>query len=592
MSHPHAHLREAILPGEDQVFRSTLVRLGDVASPKAMLKGGFAMRMSELFLRAVKKYGVNTCYGIVGGEAEAIQFPDHNDFPEFFLTRHEFTAGVAAEVSGRLAGIPSMCWVTYAPGLTNAATGLCSAILDRSPSLFASAQVPSPQINFNITHQCIDNVKFAGTLAKSAVEVRNLQDLATHLPAILGTAVSGLPGPVYISLPLDFLKSEISDTEALEFLASCHPSPTTTERDADRNMLRAVAGEIDASKYPLIVIGNQPIRHQAVKQVRDFVDRIQAPVICSLAAKGVVPETHPLFLTAANKYLDGVYNDDIIKPLFEETDLLVLIGYDYGEDLKPSLWEDGKRTVVLNSVDVPCENIFNPNVKCIGDLDTTLTYLTTTVARRAGLSPTHKHLKSVLDRRGLGGTSHGLTDVPAIVSTISEALGEDGFLCSDVGLHKQYAGLLARTVKPNHFLCSNVCGSFGFGLPAAIATQVNNPDSRVAVICGDGGFHSGSQDLETVVRYNLPIVTVVLNDSSFGLIRYYESLSGVPHATNLTEFGRVDFSLLAKANGMHAEVITDESGLAATLERAFGCNRPCLIEVPTQYSYRMKQHIA
>jgi len=141
-------------------------------------------------------------------------------------------------------------------------------------------------------------------------------------------------------------------------------------------------------------------------------------------------------------------------------------------------------------------------------------------------------------------------------------------------------------------LCSKICGSFGLGLPAAIANQLQFPDSRVALICGDGGFHSSIQDLETIVRYNIPIVIIVLNDSSFGLIRYYETLSGRGHCATMKEFVSVDFALLAKANGMASEGLESENNLALALERAFKARKPFLIEIPTIYSYEMRRQVA
>lgn len=236
--------------------------------------------------------------------------------------------------------------------------------------------------------------------------------------------------------------------------------------------------------------------------------------------------------------------------------------------------------------------VFEPDLACIGDFGVITDYLLHATPSWKGLSPKHVALKTIIDRRRINNLPEGTTDVSLVLESLSHTLGEDGFLCSDVGLHKQYAGLLARTCKPNHFLCSNVCGTFGFGLPAAMAAQLKFPDSRVALICGDGGFHSGSQDLETIVRYNLPVVIVVLNDSSFGLIHYYETLSERGHCANMTEFGSVDFALLAKANGMESECLKNENNLSLVLERAFEARKPFLIEIPTIYSYEMRRHMA
>ncbi|MGL9750304.1 MAG: thiamine pyrophosphate-binding protein [Symbiopectobacterium sp.] len=112
------------------------------------------MQFDELFLKAMSGMGLKKCFGIIGSEAQAISF-DKAFGIRFYLTRHEFSAGIMADVAGRLTGMPHMCWATFGPGLTNMATGVCSAMLDRSPMLACSAQIPRPQIRFNLTHQCI-----------------------------------------------------------------------------------------------------------------------------------------------------------------------------------------------------------------------------------------------------------------------------------------------------------------------------------------------------------------------------------------------------------------------------------------------------
>ncbi|MDE9433521.1 hypothetical protein KKI95_05885 [Xenorhabdus bovienii] len=175
------------------------------------------MKFDELFLRTLVNQGVTKCFGIVGGEAEAIRFSNQIGI-EFFLTRHEFTAGIMADVFGRFTGKPQMCWSTFGPGLTNMATGVCSGILDRSPMIAASAQIPREQIKYNLTHQCIDNVSFMEPITKLSFQIENIQDIRQKIPSAIKKAVDELPGPVYMSIPVDILKQEVSAQEAAYIL--------------------------------------------------------------------------------------------------------------------------------------------------------------------------------------------------------------------------------------------------------------------------------------------------------------------------------------------------------------------------------------
>jgi acetolactate synthase-1/2/3 large subunit/N2-(2-carboxyethyl)arginine synthase len=176
--------------------------------------------------------------------------------------------------------------------------------------------------------------------------------------------------------------------------------------------------------------------------------------------------------------------------------------------------------------------------------------------------------------------------VPAIVRSVRDIIGPEGILCSDIGLHKQYAGLFSDTFHPNTFMCSNGCGSFGFGLPAAMGAKLAMPDRRVAVICGDGGFHSTSHDLETAVRYSLPIVVVLLKDNSYGLIKYYQLTDQDSVESNSVDFGDVNFCKLAEANGWESSFVTGRKMLEEKMSQAFERNRPTLLELPVRYQYK------
>lgn len=295
----------------------------------------------------------------------------------FYLTRHEFAAGIMADVAGRLTGMPHMCWATFGPGLTNMATGVCSAMLDRSPMLPCSAQIPRPQIRFNLTHQCIDNVGLMASITNSSLQLEKEEELASHVQTALQRTLDGLPGPAYLSIPLDLLKTDVPDREALDILQAVQPLIRRKRiKPARADIIRA-AQCITNATHPMIVIDNQVvIRDNAQASVCRLAQQINAPIICSLAAKGAIPNDYPQFLTAANKYLDSVYRTSVLHSLFEGVDLMILIGYDFGEDLKPVLWGNDKPTLVINSVDVPMGDIFQPYILCLGNITRSLDQLT------------------------------------------------------------------------------------------------------------------------------------------------------------------------------------------------------------------------
>jgi len=543
------------------------------------------MKGSKFFLKTASKLGIENIFGIVGGEAQAIQFDEEKDI-QFYLTRHEFVAGVMADVYSRITNKPQMCYSTFGPGLTNLSTGVCSAILDRSPVLVVSAQIPRAEVCFNQTHQCIDNVAFMKTLTKYAVEIESLNDIPKILTEALSIAISDIPGPVYISFPLDLMKETIADELVDKLLVNLQPIKRTEPRIPDYKTLDGIIEQINAAQHPLIIAGNQVIREDCSLRLMEFAIKNNIPVISTLASKGVMPENHPLFITPGNKYIDEIYQQPLTAKIFKDCDLILLIGYDFGEDLKPSLWKNQIKAIVINAFYNDMGKVYQPDFLYLGNLKASLDYLNKANMHIKTLTDSIKEAKEIFNHRMVCDQANS-TVIASIIKTVRNALGETGILCSDIGLHKQYAGLLSMTYSPNTFICSNVCGTFGFGLPAGLGAKLAKPTEKVCVICGDGGFHSTSQDLETAVRYNIPIVIIVLKDNAFGLIKYYQLLSRDDVFNPSVEFGNVDFVKLAEANGMGACQVTEVENLEKVITHAFESNKPYLIEIPVNYRYKL-----
>lgn len=548
------------------------------------------MRASELFLKTIAKLGVHNIFGIVGGEAQAIQF-DEEKAIKFYLTRHEFAAGIMADVYGRLTNQPQVCYSTFGPGLTNLATGVCSSMLDRSPMLAVSAQIHRPEIRFNQTHQCIDNVNFMRPLTKFSAQIESIDSIPALVHQALEISINRIPGPTYLSFPLDVMLEEVDNKTAQNWLLNLSPLHKRPASVPTEEQIERIVKSLQNAKAPIIVAGNQVIRENACGVLKAFVEKLNIPIMSTLASKGVISEDHPLSITAGNKYLDKIYRKPLITDIFRKCDLIILIGYDYGEDLKPSMWEKNIPTMMINSFYNDMGEVFQPSALIVADLKTILEKLHALPFAQKSLPDTIVNVKRILDKRTILSNDVEMRRITEIIHSIRAALGPSGILCSDIGLHKQYAGLLSKSYQPDTFMCSNVCGTFGFGLPAGLAAKLAKPEKRVCVICGDGGFHSTSQELETAVRYKIPIVIVMLKDDAFGLIKYYQLLDRDDVVHDSVSFGSVDFVKLASANGMHAKQLKDVSQLKSMMEHAFQVDEPMLIEIPIQYNYDLLDEV-
>jgi N2-(2-carboxyethyl)arginine synthase len=548
------------------------------------------MRGAKLFLKAAHRQGITKAFGIIGGEAQAMRF---NEVPglDFYLTRHESCASFMADVYARLTGKPQIAYSTFGPGVTNLATGICSAVLDRSPVLAVSAQIVREERVFNQTHQCIDSKAVMGPMCKFSHEIDSIEEIPEMVTTALKHAKAEVPGPVFLSFPLDLMKGEIDDAKAeklLDKMDSTEPPPPPVPKLAE---LEWLAGEIKKAKRPMALAGNVVIREDACIELQAFLEAWQIPVITTLGSKGVIPESNPLHIGPCNKYLDGILHHPQLDELFKDCDLMLLIGYDFGEDVKPSQWKRNSfvRTLHLGPNPNPMGKVFEPEKMIIGSVKQALPKLTE-MAPKTGRSTDLEMIVRLKDRKMKSGESpiqsYPTIPVPAIIRSVRSVLGPDGILCSDIGLHKQYCGLFSHTEVPNTFMCSNGAGSFGFGLPAGLGAKVAFPERRVAVLCGDGGFHSMSQDLETAVRYNLPIVVVLLKDNAFGLIKYYQLLDTDNINPNAVDFTDINFCKLAEAQGWDSHFITSRSMLEDKMAEGWARNRPTLLELPVRYQYK------
>lgn len=548
------------------------------------------MRGSDLLHKSLLKFGVNRVFGILGREAEVLNF--HHPELQFFLTRHEFTAGVAADAYARVTGRAQACFSTFGPGATNLATGIASACLDRSPMLAMSAQIETEDALHNHVHQCLDQVEIMRPMCKYASELTDPRQIPGEVKKGLEAAYSELMGPSYLSLPVDVLGKEIPDAEGEQLLLRAGEIRREEPRAVDTGDLKAIHELLAKAERPLLIVGNSLVREDAVAEVRAFVEKYQLPTVSSLASKGIIPDDHACGLGAINRYLDQLLKLPLIEEVFAKTDLVVLLGFDLSEDVKPSMWLTGrKKTIVrIGSTRNGAARLVKTDLDIVGSLKQALQALNGPgypVTRRnwaADISRTIRQSKLSL---GNPDYQHYRTiPPPAIVREVRRALGPDGIMCSDIGLHKQYAGLFSETTRPNTFLCSNGLGSFGSGMALAIGAKLACPATKVAAVVGDGGFHSNSQDLEFLARYDLPIVIVMMKDSAYGLIKHYQIRGGQQHDTNLVDFMSVDFVKLAEANGCRGISVKSSRNLGREIDRAFESGEPTLIEVPIRYDHQ------
>ncbi|MGW2227245.1 thiamine pyrophosphate-binding protein [Streptomyces formicae] len=548
---------------------------------------------AHALLRRLHDHGVRTVFGVVGREAASILF-DEADGIDFVLTRHEFTAGVAADVLARISGRPQACWATLGPGMTNLSTGVATSMLDRSPVIALAAQSESHDIFPNDTHQCLDSVAVMRPMTKYAAELQRPDDVTDLVDSAMAAAMTEPVGPSFISLPVDLLGGAV-DTSRPRPRAVLPAKPVGAVEDGWQHAAAEAAELLGSARHPVLVVGAAAIRSGAVSAIRALAERLRLPVITTYIAKGVLPHAHELNYGAVTGYMDGILDFPALDTLFGPADVILTLGYDYAEDLRPSMWQRGvaKTTVRVSPTANPVPRVYRPDVDAVTDV---LTFVEHLDRATAGLAPKVAHdITPLRDRIAefLADPHHyddGLR-VHQVMDSMNTVLAEtaetgEGTIVSDIGFFRHYGVLFARAEQPFGFLTSAGCSSFGYGIPAAIGAQLARPGQPTFLIAGDGGFHSNSADLETIARLNLPIVTVVVNNNTNGLIELYQNIGHHRSHDPAVKFGDVDFTALARANGVEATRATSREELLAALRKGAGLGRPFLIEVPVSYDFQ------
>lgn len=536
-----------------------------------------------MLLRRLRAHGVRHVFGVVGREAAAILFDECEDI-DFILTRHEFTAGVMADVFARLTGRPQACFATLGPGMTNLATGVATAALDRSPVIALCAQSESYDYFPNDTHQCLDSVAVMRPLTKFAAQLERSEDISDLIDAAIGASTVEPVGPSFISLPVDLLGASIGET------ATSPAVPLRTVHGVDPNWRAALPAIVDllkSAEHPVLIAGTAAIRAGAVDPIRRLTERLQIPLITTYTAKGILPHAHPLNYGSVTGYMDGILAHAALDDLFGPADLIITLGYDYAEDLRPPMWSRGvdKHVVRVAPVVNPVPRAFQPDIDVVVDVAQFVESLDAASSEVPAATPHDVSTLRGLIAAKMGDNTDYAEGLAAhqVVDSINTALDGQGHFVSDIGFFRHYGALFARSDQPYGFLTSAGCSSFGYGLPAAMAAKLAHPDAPVVMIAGDGGFHSNSADLETAVRLGLGIVMVIVNNSRNGLIELYQNIGNGRGHSPAVAFQDVDFVQLAQANGVNGERVADKAGLLSAICKGIELGRPYLIEVPVYY---------
>lgn len=523
--------------------------------------------VAQIFAHTLKEIGVRFVFGVPSGNMidymEAIRLEDGIDF---ILVGHEAAASFMADVCGRLTGIPGVCFGTFGPGATNLSTGVGGALLDCSPLIAFTDEMPDHLLNRRIQMK-INHQQLFFPITKWTTRL-NQNSVAEIILKAAGIATADAPGSVHVGIPTGIGQKEASELQgSIDYLCLEKKkwAPLVIEQ------IKKMEELWRKSEKPIFAVGLSAVRAEVKDLIIELAEKFQIPVVLTPMAKGMFPEIHPLYAGVLSHALS-----DYVAETYEEADLVVGIGYDTVE----SNYEDWMPKVPLihidtNKADVDTFQI--PKVYNItGDLKSSLEEIKKIKSDKKDwdLILLQKRKEKLFLKLTPAVNSFGPLTV---VKELQNRLPEDGILTVDVGAHLHLIGQMWRTPSPGKLLMTNGWSSMGFAVPAALAAKLCNPDLPVAAIMGDGGFLMMVGELAAAKRLNLKIVFIVIADNSLSLIRIkqnkkdFDSDYGTNLQNQLTEPTNHYF-------GVPVIRATNRVEYKNALDKAFWANGPVVIE--------------
>ncbi|MDY7040475.1 MAG: biosynthetic-type acetolactate synthase large subunit [Chloroflexota bacterium] len=475
---------------------------------------------AQIVWEMLTREGVEVVFGIPGGAIMHTYHPRQEYCIRHVLVRHEQCAAHAADGYARASGRVGVAMATSGPGATNLVTGIATAMMDSSPIVCITGQVPTPVIGSD-AFQEMDITGITLPITKHNYLVTDVNDLAYVIHEAFYIARSGRPGPVLIDLPKDVQQAEtdFGPPEEEVWLPGYRPDSLS-----DPEAVRRAAELINDAQRPVILAGHGILMSGAMETLRAFVEKTETPVALTLLGKGGFPESHPLALG-----MMGMHGEAFTNHAIQEADLLLAFGMRFDDRVTGKLehYAPKARKIHVDLDAVELNKIVPVDVAIRGDLRQVLAQLLPLVEPAshpewlAQISrwQVESQMRDILSR-----PQNGRLAAPHFVNAVWEATQGEAIVVTDVGQHQMWAAQYYHTDQPCPLITSGGLGTMGFGLPAAIGVQIARPGKEVWAIVGDGGFQMTIHDLATVVQEQLPIRIALSNNGCLGMVRQWQEM--------------------------------------------------------------------
>lgn len=523
---------------------------------------------SEIIIECLKEQGVDTVFGYPGGTIlnvyDALYM--HQDEITHILTSHEQGAAHAADGYARATGKVGVCMATSGPGATNLVTGIATAYMDSVPMVAITANVGVSLLGKD-SFQEVDIAGVVMPITKHSFIVKNIHELADTIRRAFKIAKSGRPGPVLVDVTKD-VTSNLADYEYKKPEEIVPVTNTIKESDMEE-----VARLIKKSKKPFIMVGGGVVASDAYKEFREFAKLLDAPVCDTLMGKGVMDGNDPHYTGMVGMHGTKPSNFGVTA-----SDLLIVVGGRFSDRVIGNAKKFANDAKIVQ-IDIDAAEI-NKNIvvdaSIVGDAKEVLARLNQIIEQKDN----KEWLEEIvaLEKKFPSTYPTDILTGPTVVSKIYEMTKGDAIITTDVGQHQMWAAQMYKYKEPRQLLTSGGLGTMGYGLGACIGAKVGRRDKVVVNIAGDGCFRMNMNEIATAVRYNIPIIQVVINNHVLGMVRQWQTLFYDKRYSNTVLNDAVDFVKVSEGMGAMAFKASTIAEFEAAFKQALEAGRPCVID--------------
>lgn len=524
---------------------------------------------SEIVIECLKEQGVDIVFGYPGGAILNVYdaLYKHQEEITHVLTSHEQGAAHAADGYARATGKVGVCMATSGPGATNLVTGIATAYMDSVPMVAITANVGVNMLGKD-SFQEIDIAGVVMPLTKHSFIVKNVEDLAPTIRRAFKIAKSGRPGPVLVDITKDVTAAEAEYT---------YEEPAVIERKTDtirEEDINKVIEMIKVSRRPYIMAGGGVIISGASEELKEFAEKVDAPVCDTLMGKGAYDGTSERYTG-----MIGMHGTKVSNLGVSRSDLVIVVGARFSDRVIGNASKFAPNAKIIH-IDIDAAEIdknIPANASIVGDAKEVLTILNSKLPTQSNRS-WMAEIKDLTEKNPVTYDMNHLNG-PATIKKIYEITEGNAIITTDVGQHQMWAAQNYTYKEPRTFLSSGGLGTMGYGVGAAIGAKYGRPDKTVVNIAGDGCFRMNMNEIATAARYKVPIIQVVLNNHVLGMVRQWQNLFYGQRYSNTVLDDSVDFVAVSKALGANASKITSIEEFETEFKKALTADGPTVLDV-------------